>query len=52
MGHADPARQFNFEIRACDAAASPHLALAAIVHAGAAGGEAGLDAPGGTAEDL
>jgi glutamine synthetase len=52
MGHADPARQFIFEIRACDAAASPHLALAAIVHAGAAGVVAGHDAPGVTAEDL
>ena len=48
----DPAKQFNFEIRACDAAASPHLALAAIVHAGTAGIEAGLDAPDVTAEDL
>jgi glutamine synthetase len=52
MGKADPAEQFNFEIRACDAAASPHLALAAIVHAGAAGIEAGLPAPAATEEDL
>jgi len=49
---ADPAKQFNFEIRACDAAASPHLALAAIVHAGTSGIEAGLAAPEVTAEDL
>lgn len=49
---ADPAAAFNFEVRACDAAASPHLALAAIVHAGAAGIEAGLTAPEVTAEDL
>ncbi len=46
------AEQFNFEIRACDAAASPHLALAAIVHAGTAGIEAGLEPPAATAEDL
>ena len=46
------ARQFNFEIRACDAAASPHLALAAVVFAGVAGIEAGLPAPEATAEDL
>ena len=49
---ADPASQFNFEVRACDAAASPHLALAAIVHAGSAGIEAGLEPPEPTAEDL
>lgn len=48
----DPAAAFNFEVRACDAAASPHLALAAIVHAGAAGIEARLAAPEATAEDL
>ncbi|MEM8951741.1 MAG: glutamine synthetase family protein [Pseudomonadota bacterium] len=46
------AEQFNFEVRACDAAASPHLALAAIVHAGTAGIEAGLTPPVATAEDL
>lgn len=46
------AEQFNFEIRACDAAASPYLALAAIVHAGTAGIEAGLEPPAATAEDL
>ena len=51
-GGADPSHQFNFEIRACDAAASPHLALAAITHAGAAGIEAGLAPPEPTAEDL
>ena len=49
---ADPAKQFNFEIRSADAAASPHLALAAVVHAGVAGIEAGLSAPEPTAEDL
>lgn len=48
----DPAAQFNFEVRACDAAASPHLALAAIAHAGAAGIEQGLTAPEVTEEDL
>ncbi len=52
---ADPldlARQYNFEFRAADAAASPHLALAAIVHAGAQGIEEGLIAPQPTEEDL
>lgn len=52
MNAAKAAEQFNFEIRAADAAASPHLALAAIVHAGVAGIEAGLPAPEATAEDL
>ncbi len=51
-GDRDAASQFNFEVRACDAAASPHLALAAVVFAGVAGVEAGLPAPGVTAEDL
>ena len=46
------ARQFNLEYRAADAAASPHLALAAIVHAGAQGIEEGLAAPEPTEEDL
>ena len=48
----DPADQFNFEIRACDAAASPYLALAAIVHAGADGIESGMTPPEPTREDL
>ena len=48
----DIARQFNFEYRAADAAASPHLALAAIVHAGAQGIEENLPAPEATEEDL
>jgi len=34
---ADPARQFNLEFRASDAAACPHLALAVIVLAGLRG---------------
>lgn len=46
------ARQYNLEYRAADAAASPHLALAAIVHAGCQGIEEGLAAPEITAEDL
>lgn len=33
----DPARQFNLEFRAADAAACPHLALAALVRAGLRG---------------
>ncbi|MEO1016648.1 MAG: glutamine synthetase family protein [Pseudomonadota bacterium] len=52
LADEDPGRLFNFEVRACDAAASPHLALAAIVYAGAAGIEAKLKAPEATIEDL
>ena len=46
------AEQFNIEYRAADAAACPHLALAAIVHAGAQGIEDKLSAPEATEEDL
>ncbi len=46
------ARQFNFEYRAADATASPHLALAAILHAGAQGIEDSLPTPSVTEEDL
>ena len=49
---ASIARQFNIEYRAADAAASPYLALAAIVHAGCQGIEDGLSAPAPTEEDL
>jgi len=48
----DPAPRFNFEVRACDAAASPHLALAAVIHAGVSGVEEGLAPPRATEEDL
>ena len=44
--------QFHFEFRAADAAASPHLLLAALVHAGTQGIEDGLDVPEATEEDL
>lgn len=46
------ARQFNMEYRAADAAASPHLLLAALIHAGAQGIEDGLAPPDPTSEDL
>lgn len=46
------AKQYNFEYRAADAAASPHLALAAIVHAGCQGIEDALPIPAVTEEDL
>ena len=49
---ASIAQQFNLEFRAGDAAACPHLALAAIVHAGCQGIEEGLSAPTVTEEDL
>ncbi len=52
LGGEDPAPLFNFEVRACDATASPHLALAAIVHAGAWGIEEKLAPPMVTNEDL
>ena len=51
-GAEDIAQQFNLEYRAADAAASPHLALAAIVHAGAQGIEEELPAPPVSHEDL
>lgn len=46
------AKQYNFEYRAADAAASPYLVLAALAHAGAQGIEEGLAAPQVTEEDL
>jgi len=46
------ARQFNIEYRAGDAAAGPHLALAAVVHAGVQGIEDALPPPAPTEEDL
>lgn len=46
------ARQFNVEVRACDAAASPYLQLAAIVHAGVEGIERGMATPEATHGDL
>lgn len=49
---ASIAAQFNIEYRAADAAASPYLALAAIVHAGTQGIEDRLKAPAPTQEDL
>ncbi len=49
---ASIARQFNLEYRAADAAACPHLALAAIVHAGCQGIEEELAAPVPTEEDV
>lgn len=52
MSDIDRARQFNFEFRAGDASASPHLQLAAIVHAGVAGIEEQLPCPEATEEDL
>jgi glutamine synthetase len=46
------ARQFNLEVRACDAAASPYLQLAAIIHAGTEGIARRLSAPTLTEADL
>ena len=52
MDPEEISRQFNLEYRAADSASSPHLALAAIVHAGCQGIEDGLSAPAITDEDL
>jgi glutamine synthetase len=48
----DVARSFNVEYRAADAAASPHLLLAALVRAGLQGLREHLRTPEPTAEDL
>jgi glutamine synthetase len=45
LGSSDPARQFNLEFRAADAAACPHLALAVLVLAGLRGIREGLPEP-------
>jgi glutamine synthetase len=45
LGGSDPARQFNLEFRAADAAACPHLALAVLVLAGLRGIGEGLPEP-------
>ncbi len=42
---ADVARQFNIEFRVCDAAASPYLALGAVIFAGADGLQRKLGLP-------
>lgn len=49
---ADYARRFHYEFRAADAAASPHLALAALIAAGTLGIEGDLPSPEATNEDL
>lgn len=46
------ARQFHFEFRAADAAASPYMVMAALVHAGAQGIAEGLEVPEATQTDL
>ncbi len=50
----DAARQFNLEFRACDASASPYLALGAIIFAGADGIRRSLSLPsaGAAAQSL
>jgi glutamine synthetase len=45
IGGRDPGAQFNIEYRAADAAACPHMVLAAIVRAGLEGVRAGLPCP-------
>jgi glutamine synthetase len=45
LANSDPARQFNLEFRAADAAACPHLALAGLVLAGLRGIEEDLPEP-------
>jgi glutamine synthetase len=41
----EPADQFNFEFRVCDAAASPYLALGALIWAGVDGIKRALPLP-------
>ena len=45
LANGDPARQFNLEFRAADAAACPHLALAVLVLAGLTGLQEELEEP-------
>ncbi|MGY3387486.1 glutamine synthetase [Bradyrhizobium sp. USDA 3311] len=52
LSDVSKAAQFNFEFRAGDATASPHLQLGAIVHAGVQGIEEELATPEATTEDL
>ena len=42
---AEAAAQFNLEYRVCDAAASPYMALGALVNAGVSGIRQGLALP-------
>lgn len=49
---AEAPQRFNFEFRAADAAASPHLVLAAILNAGLSGLDQGLPTPPVTQTDL
>lgn len=49
---ADAARQFHFEYRAADGAASPYLLLAALLNAGLSGLDEGLPTPPVTNFDL
>jgi glutamine synthetase len=51
IGGRDPARQFNVEFRACDAAANPYLALGALVRAGLEGLRQNLPTPSITTQD-
>lgn len=46
------AKQYNFEFRAADAAASPYLALASVIYAGVQGIKDNLPMPNVTEEDL
>jgi glutamine synthetase len=52
LANSDPARQFNLEFRAADAAACPHLALAVLVLAGLRGIREELPQPSLTKGDL
>ena len=52
MDKSKVAKQYNFEYRAADGAASPHLAMAAIVFAGVQGIKDNLEKPNVTQEDL
>lgn len=51
-GDADAARRFNIEFRVADAAASPYLALGALIFAGVDGVRGEMDLPSGEAPPL
>ncbi len=52
LSDTDTAKQYNFEIRAVDAAASPYLAMASVVFAGVQGIKDTLPKPKVTEQDL
>ena len=52
LSHKEVSKQFNFEVRAVDGAASPYLAYAALVFAGTQGVRDRIEPPPPTEQDL